>query len=636
MPKLKRGKSQVLFRYLPGAVFLEGKKWYMVNDMKLTKLTEKTDHLYEMVSKFVEGWTANSGLSINLYPSQQELYYFAEIEQIEFSLFPLVFHCNNNRCENVHEYYSMEDLSRKNPELKCQFCKIGNLKQYPYALIHPNGDIQSIAVKKNNGAKTWREKYDGIRMRDTRRFTTATWYNYKRNISLGELGIKSTSLPLTEDMLQSNKRFLGGTHLSEGDVHYPALRSMVNLEQGILQERQNHANFVHIQLAGLLGVQSLNKDYSQNFQTQETSNTLQILLQSVANAVEKEILLKTIQNSNLNNQLSDQGIVQEVEQFFNGQIPNDLVVNDRLLHEFLYSWYENGSQTLDAKIEEAGDRGDSLQETTYIQAKQEVRNLGIDEVALLEKFPVVTMGIGYTRKSLDRRRSILNPFKKNFGNKKHVVIPVLKNENEAIIFKLDPLRIYKWLEINDLVSCENPPKNKQEAHAFLFNFLEFSRIDPADLVMIDPTDYLDNRSLLSAIVTYQLIHTIMHMLLHSGKSIIGLDVDSMAEYTFPSALAGAIYVSKLQGGGMGALIAAFENDLERWLRNTYEKSQTCLYDPICKGQQGACHACSHLKFSCQHFNRGVSRNLLTGGYKLGEKILKGYFSPEIDNLILKE
>lgn len=45
--------------------------------------------------------------------------------------------------------------------------------------MHLNGDLQSINVKANKGAKTWHEKYDGIRMRDTRRFTTATWYNYK-------------------------------------------------------------------------------------------------------------------------------------------------------------------------------------------------------------------------------------------------------------------------------------------------------------------------------------------------------------------------------------------------------------------------------------------------------------------------
>ncbi|UTW70514.1 hypothetical protein KHA80_09130 [Anaerobacillus sp. HL2] len=45
--------------------------------------------------------------------------------------------------------------------------------------------------------------------------------------------------------------------------------------------------------------------------------------------------------------------------------------------------------------------------------------------------------------------------------------------------------------------------------------------------------------------------------MNAGKAIIGLDVDSMSEYIFPSALSFAIYVSKMQGGGMGALASSF-------------------------------------------------------------------------------
>src|SRR5699024_2958798 len=115
----------------------------------------------------------------------------------------------------------------------------------------------------------------------------------------------------------------------------------------------------------------------------------------------------------------------------------------------------------------------------------------------------------------------------------------------------------------------------------------------------------------------------------AGKSVIGLDVDSLAEYIFPSGLAFTTYVSKLQGGGMGNLIAAFENDLERWINTTYEHTQLCLYDPICKDHHAACHACSYLKFSWQHFNRGVSRILLIGG-KLGKNNFVGFFNHEIE------
>lgn len=632
----KRGRSQVLFRFLPGAVFMEKKKWYQVTDIELNKLNEKTGHLLEEVRKYVSDWKVNSGLNTNLYPEQDELYFFGEIDQVEFSLFPLVFHCNNRSCENVHYYFNLEDLSKKNPELKCQFCRNDVIKQYPYALVHLNGDLQSINVKANKGAKTWHEKYDGIRMRDTRRFTTATWYNYKKHISLGELGTKHTNLPLTGEMLQSNKRFLGGTHLSEGDIHYPALKSMVNLEQQVLIERKEHESFAHIQMAALLQVDSINTaNYSQNFEVEKNNSTLQILLNSAKNEEERRIILNTIKSSDLGSQFSGKDIKEEVEKVFEQNFPIEMVDEDRLLHEFLFSWYENEGQTIEDKLEESKANGDLVQETAYLRAKNEIKNLGLETVALLEKFPVITMGIGYTRKSFDRNRSILNPFRKQINNKRYTVIPVLKNDNEAIIFKLDPLRILRWLEINQLISLDSRfPSDKREAHAILYKYLRLAEMDKENIVMLNPEDYTENQRVLASIMTYQLVHTMLHMLLHAGKSIIGLDVDSMSEYIFPSALAGTIYVSKLQGGGMGALIAAFENDLERWLRNTYEKSQTCLYDPICKGQHGACHACSYLKFSCQHFNRGLSRNLLTGGY-VGEIPVIGYFSKELDEVMEK-
>ncbi len=622
-----------MFRHLPESVFMEDKRWYKVTNLKVNKLSENTSHLLKAVKKYVSDWSLNSDLNNNLFPDVDELYYFGEVDEVEYSLFPFVFYCQNQNCNNVHEYYSIEDISRKNPELRCQFCKKSNIKQYPYALIHKNGDLQSISVKKNKNAKKWYDKYDGIRMKDTRRFTTATWYNYKNHKSLGELGTKTTQLPITNDMKKNNQRFLGGTHLAEGDIHYPALLTMVNLEQEKMIDRRNNENFPFIQMAGLLGLNSIKTDdYGKNFELKNENDTIQAMLNSASNESEREIILNTLKKANISTQYSEEGIIKEINDIFNNEFPKDNVVNDRLLHEFLYTWYENGGQTLNKKIEESSLRGDYVQETTLFNAKKELGNLGIEEVALLEKFPVITLGIGYTRKSFDRNKSILNPFSHNISSRPYTLIPVLKNENEAIVFKMDALRIYKWLELNSLIEGKKNPENSKEAHTMLYSKLELAGKDKQDLAMMDPSDYINNKDLFATIITFQLTHTLMHMLLHAGKSIIGLDVDSMAEYIFPSALSGAIYVSKLQGGGMGALIAAFENDLERWIRNTYEKSQTCLYDPICKGQQGACHACSYLKFSCDHFNRALSRNLLMGG-NIGGKEIVGFYSKKLDDFM---
>ncbi|WP_260440549.1 hypothetical protein [Parageobacillus thermoglucosidasius] len=627
MKPLKRGRSQVLFRYLPGSVFMEDNKWYKVDELKLKKLNENTTHLLQQVKKFIKDWTINRELKNDLFPKQDELYYFAEIEEVIYNLFPLVFYCNI--CENVHEYNSINEIQDKNPELKCQFCKKGILKQYPYALIHPNGDIKSINVVGNKGAKNWREKYKGVKMRDTRRFTTASWYNSITNTPLStSLGTKVTTLPVTEDMKKNRKIYLGGTHLSDGDIHYPALKSVVNLQQETLVERQKLEDFPFIQLAAMLNLSSIKTgDFSENYRNTKSNNNLQNLLESAKNESDRAVLLKILKESGMDKEINEVNFKDEVKRLF-GEINEEIVVNDRLLHEFVFSWFENGGKDIEKKIQEAKDMNDTIQETTLINAKRELNNLGFSSALLLEKFPIITMGIGFTRKYYDKSKAILNPFTQKIGNKKYAVIPVLKNENEAIIFKLDPLRVLGWLVINNLLAVEDFPKSKEEAHALIYKNLLLGSIEPEELSNIDPAKIENNNLLLASVLTFQLIHTLLHSLLQAGKSVIGLDVDSMSEYIFPSALSGAIYVSKLQGGGMGTLIAAFDNDLERWLRNTYDKSQTCLYDPICKGQHGACHACSYLKFSCQYFNRSLSRNLL-----IGDNSIKGYYSKELDEFL---
>lgn len=627
---IKRGRSQIMFRYLPGAIFFENKRWYKVDNLVLNKITEETSHLMYEVRKFVDSWKANNDLSSDLYPNQNELYLFGEIQQVVYNLFPTVFRCEV--CQNVHEYYNLDDIQRKNPELKCKFCTHGYLTQYPYALLHPNGDIQSINVKVNPGSNSWKEKYQGIKMNDTRRFTTATWFNSKKNIQLGYLGTKTTNRPLTQEMIKENKRFLGGTHLSDGDVFYPAIRSIVNLKRDRLVERTRNPEFPYIQFAALLELSSINKNvFSDNFLQKNNDNPLLTLLENAEDPVQKEMLLKMIKQNNLEEEIHKKTYKDEISIYFNEDFEFEKISNDRLLHEFIFSWFENQGKSIQEKVEEAQELNDSVQETTLLNGIKELKNLGFESAKLLEKFPVVTMGIGFTRKSFDRAKAVLNPFNQTINNRKHSIIPVLKNENEAIIFKLDPLRVFAWIKVNNLIDDSVTPRNKAEAHSILYDHLNLGSMDVDELSHVD-FDTLDNNLQFASILTFQLIHTQMHTLLSAGKSILGLDVDSMSEYIFPSALAGAIYVSKLQGGGMGTLIAAFDNDMERWLRNTYEKSQICIYDPICKGQRGACHACSYLKFSCQCFNRGLSRNLIIGG-NVGKHLIKGYLSKEVDEYL---
>lgn len=623
-----RGKSQVMFKFLPGSIFFKDGKWFKVSGLNLNKVDFDTSRVKDELTKFVATWNINNELKTSPYPIHEDTYFYGEIQSVNYELFPLVFECTY--CKNVHEYWNIESIVKQNPSLSCEFCnKNSKLKQFPYVMIHDNGDLKSLKVTVNRDAKNFKDKYRGIKMKDTRSFKTSAWYNSSTNTSLGSLGSKRTDFPITPEM----KAYMSGKHASDGDVFKPAIISIVNLKNDELKERQTNSEFPYIQLSALLRLKSISrKKFAENFEAQESTSLAKNMLSNANTESERQVILKILAEMGQEHLIQSSSARNEVENIlnkFNIIVDEESIINDRFLNEYLYSVYENDGKSISDKLNEAAETEDYLQKDILTKAQKKLSLIGIEEALLLEKFPVLTISPGYTRRSSDRNTSILNPYKQHIQNKQRTVVPIMLSENEAIIFKLNPMRVLAWLNLNGMLDLSNQNLNMTEAELYLYLTSKISSFETSELAEYNLSLSLQKNEITISAMIFQLLHTVSHMMLNAGKSVIGLDVDSLAEYIFPSGLAFTTYVSKLQGGGMGNLIAAFENDLERWINTTYEHTQLCLYDPVCKDHQGACHACSYLKFSCQHFNRGISRILLTGG-KLGGNEFIGFFNHEIE------
>lgn len=443
-------------------------------------------------------------------------------------------------------------------------------------------------------------------------------------------------------MRANNKRVMSGTHISDGSVYYPILCSFVNLKREELMKRKEQEDFPFFQIAALFRLVSIDYDnFANNFEAKEQGLLKQLINQLKNEGGNKEVLrtmiIQMAEKNGVNLKAIENDVQEEINQLFRGNTPKDRIAQDQSLHEFIYSWYECKGETLEEKIEEAKELGDATQETVYKEAIKSIKKYGLQAAMLLEEFPVLTMGIGYVRRRNDRVSSILNPFKQKIDGKSRTVIPLLSNKNEAIIFKLDPQKVMAWLIINKFFEDNGEIyKTEEQAHASLYEYLLLVETDEKDLLNRRPEDFQNDLPQLATIMIFRLLHTYIHGLLQAGKAILGLDIDSISEYLFPSSLSGAVYVSKMQGGGMGALISAFENDLSRWMNALYEKVNTCLYDPVCHQHTGACHACMFLKFSCRYFNHGLTRNLLVGGvihdYDENKKLV-GYLDPKINELV---
>ncbi|UTW70515.1 hypothetical protein KHA80_09135 [Anaerobacillus sp. HL2] len=93
-------------------------------------------------------------------------------------------------------------------------------------------------------------------------------------------------------------------------------------------------------------------------------------------------------------------------------------------------------------------------------------------------------------------------FKQTIRKNLHNNSCFLKNENEAIVFKLDPLRVFAWLYVNNLIEVENSPKNKEEAYALLYTKLKLAHMDVSIITNTDLKKIEDDNSLLASVLTF--------------------------------------------------------------------------------------------------------------------------------------
>jgi len=153
---------------------------------------------------------------------------------------------------------------------------------------------------------------------------------------------------------------------------------------------------------------------------------------------------------------------------------------------------------------------------------------------------------------------------------------------EGLTIVLHQERVARWLEANQL-SFEKPLS--------------------LHLATCDDRDPVKN-------AVHLLLHTLCHLFIRHSETQSGVSRTGLKEILFPRALLGAIYTQKDET--MGFLRSATETTaITRWVHSILLAPRTCINDPLCWDDKGACHACLILpEVSCAHFNENLSRYAL--------------------------
>jgi hypothetical protein len=238
-----------------------------------------------------------------------------------------------------------------------------------------------------------------------------------------------------------------------------------------------------------------------------------------------------------------------------------------------------------------------------IRARAAADRLGVASVILATDFPITTATFGYSRVDYQPDSCRLNPFPADpdQGGKFPIFVDVV--EADAILLRLDHDAVIRWMSANGFAPAipqgEDTSLSARAYFVRLLDGISFRQTIPADRA--------------EARLVFGLLHTLSHLAVRRAALLCGLEGPSLSEYVLPRTLTCALYCNHRFGATIGALSALFEQSLGEWLAEV-RLTRRCVYDPVCIGRGGSCHACSHLaETSCRFFNLNLGRPFLFGG-----------------------
>ncbi|GIU76757.1 MAG: hypothetical protein KatS3mg004_3844 [Bryobacteraceae bacterium] len=279
-------------------------------------------------------------------------------------------------------------------------------------------------------------------------------------------------------------------------------------------------------------------------------------------------------------------------------------------------WEEAGQEMLEAVLPfEIATPADLASPRVSDSAREKAREMNLENVFLFSDFPIVTATYGYSRVAYSPGECRLNAFPadQNFGGRLPIYIDRI--QADALSLRLDPSAVVRWMRRNNanpvLPSGSDPDLS---VHAYFVKL--FAGANPRETIQNNPEVRL----------VFGLLHTLAHLSVRQAALLCGLDMMSISEYILPRTLTFSIYSNHRFGATIGALTALFEQSLTDWLQSLRSTTQ-CIYDPVCREREGACHACLHLsETSCRFFNLNLNRAFLFGGVDpVLQGAIRGYF-----------
>ncbi len=616
---MRRGRQQILFNFLPGKTFdhENGRAICRVTRFQAdedTKLNKR--YVLDRVAWLLRQWPEERRRGFPDLYRQPDRYVLAIPTAVEAEIFPLLFECINPACRRVVSYQSVRRASKLNPDLCCQTCGY-SLIQLHHVLIHKCGHIRPFIVP-----SCPQHSYEHIWLdtRGSQKYTQFRWRcrqcDFQQPIIYGSCN--DCDLP--------DKTMRPVVHRATA-AFYPQYCTLINLPgrdlTRILEDPECH----WLAIAAYLRL----------FDHGPDNRLVDLVASPQGQTAEEEsiaTLERLIQNAPPAKKTDLQAQLDAFRQGLSG-LGGD--------HRTQLINRAKGLITLQRDaLEEAGREllefvrpDETLQITTLTQLEQKaqrempgrlpvyrvayrdaLQETGLSDVRLIGDFPVTTVVVGYTRDQREADSTVIRAFPRLRQDDPRTPLFVDTVETEALMFRLNPARVLRWLVLNGLTTGDLPDYTDEGAvRAWILN----------RMASINPFQEVPEGQPITRAV-HGLVHSFSHLVLRQAVIQSGFDRTSLSEYLFPRALSFVLYSNNRSKFTIGGLYTLFEQTLHEHLRAVVDNGEACVYDPVCMEEIGACHACMYVsEMSCEHFNRNLSRKYLFGRIEPDGSEFVGYW-----------
>lgn len=589
---MQRSATQVLFRHLPGSVFAHEDEFIaQVHHVKGDAVhgLNKRNLLEELAQELARWDTAHVPLPDPArFPNE---YVVLEPELVKWDVYPLTFECVNPSCGVVRRWFRQDALVTDTATTGLR-CKCGaKMRQLRYVTAHNCGHMEPLFTPRCPNCN----RTDDVYLEDLGSFVSSTWKC--RNCNGVVQATRFTPCSCGEYAAAGKRSYQRGFTTRDSRLWFPHTLTIINFSATAYDELQRHPDRGTAALASWLGdetnirttlLQLDRSEPTQRFTEEEwvlkeaqlramglDDTTIAGVRASQGPATGGVAATAGAATSAVTEHMAARVFVERAGLF------DRTLVTDRV--------------SVDDLARDAA--GDPVATASLTTVTATMARLGVADLSVTQKFPIVLASYGYTRVTQDPERSHLRGYATTGQYDGKNPIFAVPAETEALLLTMSARAVIGFLAADGRWDA-GVPATERDARLVLMETLARN-----------PDAGGDD----AAGVTRRLVHSASHALVRSlDDGETGFGESSLAEWIVTDALTTAIYVAAYNDTTLGAFDTVLHRRVTPWLRRAADAMNSCDNDPLCAQQRphAACDRCLHLSFGCRMWNADLDRKLL--------------------------